>query len=129
MIATTATSREWVRSTMEARGFKQRDLARLWGVSEAAVSRFLSGLDSGDITMSRAYPLSRMLGMDLEELAARLGFAGGTVILPPVQTAGAPPIPTYSIMPHEGKIRVLVHLELPPDQAGDLLKVLASSTM
>lgn len=121
--------RGWVRDLLDARGYKQRDLARLWGCSEAAVSRFLAGLDSGDMPLSRAYPLSRMLGMDLEELVARMGFAGETVNLPPVSvTTGAPPLPTYSITPHDGRLRVLIHLDLAPEAAGDLMKVLATAT-
>lgn len=115
--------REWVRDVLEKRGYKQRDLAKAWGASEAAVSRFLSGLDSGDLSLSRAYSLSRLLGMDLEELAQRMGAAGPHVVLPPpsVPAAGAPSIPTISIEPVEGRIRVLLHLDIPPSVAGELM--------
>jgi hypothetical protein len=127
MTTTAKTDREWIRDVLEARGYKQRDLAKLWGCSEAAASRFLNGLDSGDIPASRAYPLSRMLGMTLDELFARLGFAGGTVNLPPPQSTSIP-VGTVDVKPHDGRIRALLHLDLSPALAGELMGFLAHAS-
>ena len=120
-------SREWVRDLLEKRGYTQRDVARAWGASEAAASRFLTEANSGDLTISRAYALSRMLDMDLEELAKRLGVAGASPILPPpsVPARSAPPLGTFEIKPAEGRIRALIHLDLPPDVAGELMQFMA----
>jgi hypothetical protein len=124
----TSIKRDWIRKVMESRGYIQRDLAKLWGVSEAAASRFLNGLDSGDLPMSRAYPLSRMLGMPIDELAARMGWAGETVNLPPPQTTAAPPLGTFQVTPHGGRVRALVHFDLSPEAAGGLVQLLAGAS-
>lgn len=120
-------SREWVRDSLEKRGYSQRDLAKAWGASEASASRFLTEMNSGDLSISRAYALSRMLDMDLEELAKRLGVAGAAAILPPpsVPARNAPPIGTFEIKPVEGRIRALIHLDLAPEAAGELMQFMA----
>jgi transcriptional regulator with XRE-family HTH domain len=128
MTEASAIRREWIRQVLESRGYIQRDLAKLWGCSEAAASRFLNGLDSGDLPMSRAYPLSRMLGMPIDELAARMGWAGDTVNLPPPQTTAAPPLGTFQVTPHDGRVRALVHFDLSPEAAGGLVQLLASAS-
>jgi hypothetical protein len=129
MKKTLTADRAWIRQLLEARGYKARDLAKTWGTSEAAISRFINALDSGDISFSRAYSLSRMLGLDLEQLAQRMGHAGGAVIVPPAPPSfEAPPLPTCQIQPHEGRVRVLIHMDLSPEAAGDLLKVMTTAS-
>jgi hypothetical protein len=123
---------EWVRDALQARGKTQRELAQAWAISEGAVSRWMAGTESKDMPLSRAVSLSRMLGMDLEELAKRLGFLGPqsatpAEILPPSRADGIPlgtvlPVPIGS-----GRMRVLIHLDVPAEVAGDLVKLLGQA--
>lgn len=123
---------EWVKEALAQRGRTQRELAQAWSVSEGAVSRWMSGTERQDIPMSRAVTLSRMLGMDLEELAKRLGFLGaGTA--PAAQLAlqaRAESVPLGTVLPMpvgQGRMRVLLHLDLPAEVAGRLVQLLGEA--
>lgn len=121
----------WVSEALKARGFSQRDLAQRWEVSEGAVSRWMSGQERQDLPLSRAMSLSRMLGMDLEELAARLGFKGGdTSLQVRIPTPAATNIPVGTMLPvptGHGRVRVLLHLDLSAEVAGRMLTLIGEA--
>lgn len=121
----------WVVESLKSRGFNQRDLAQRWEVSEGAVSRWLSGQERQDLPLSRAVALSRMLGLDLEELASRLGFRGDNIgpgpgHVPPPSTA----VPLGTVLPMptgHGRVRVLLHLDLTAEVAGRLVTLIGEA--
>lgn len=121
----------WVPEALRARGFNQRDLAQRWEVSEGAVSRWLSGQERQDLPMSRAMSLSRMLGIDLEELAAKLGYRGDVSFPMPMNVPAAPPnLPLGTMLPvptGHGRVRVLLHLDLSAEVAGRLLTLIGEA--
>ena len=60
--STTVNFFDKVRSLAEKRGFKQKDLAKICGVSTAAVSKWYSG---GDIKLDHAVKLANIFGINL----------------------------------------------------------------
>lgn len=121
----------WVAETLAAKGYKQRDLAMAWSVSEGAISRWMSGQERQDLPLSRARSLSRMLGIDLDELADKLGFGGDTSFPQPMIVPPAPPmIPVGTMLPVPtggGRVRVLLHLDLSAEVAGRLLQLIGEA--
>lgn len=123
-------SNEWVREALEARGHKQRDLAQAWGISEAGVSRWMRGLEQQDLPMSRVWILSRMLGLETDEVITRLGFGGDASRLPP------PSLPVSGIELGtsrfdiiNGRARILLHLDVDPDTARRVLTALTRASL
>lgn len=120
---------EWIKDALVARGYAQRDLAKAWGVSEASVSRFLSGTENQDLPFSRAVDLGQMLDVSMDELALRLGLRRGKVPPPPIVASSAPPIGTTNLaMAEGGRLRVLLHLDLPATLAGELVALLGRAS-
>jgi transcriptional regulator with XRE-family HTH domain len=116
-----------MRERLIAQGYTQRDLARMWGVSEASVTRFLQGTENADPPFSRAVRLGEMLRMSLDELAARMGLRGKVPLPPPtpVEGLGAPRIGTVSTqLAGPGRLRVLLHLDLPAEVAAEMVALL-----
>lgn len=121
----TKSKTEWIKDALVARGYSQRDLAKQWGVSEPSVSRFLSGTENQDLPFSRATDLAQMLDITLDELALRLGYRRSRVPPPPIVASSAPPIGTTSLAVGEGgRLRVLLHVDLPATLAGELVTLL-----
>lgn len=120
---------EWIKDVLVARGYAQRDVAKSWGVSEASVSRFLSGTENQDLPFSRACDLAQMLDMGLDEFAQRVGYRRGKTPPPPIVASSAPPIGTTSLAVAEGgRLRVLLHLDLPAPLAGELVALLGRAS-
>ena len=120
---------EWIKDALVARGYAQRDLAKTWGVSEASVSRFLSGTENQDLPFSRAADLAQMLDITLDDLAVRLGIRRSKVAPPPIVASSAPPIGTTNLAVAEGgRLRVLLHLDLPATLAGELVSLLGRAS-
>jgi hypothetical protein len=72
-----------------------------------------------------------MLGMDLEELANRLGFAGDSP-LPAATTlpATANNVPLGTMQPQAmggGRVRILLHIDVPAEVAGRLLTLIGEA--
>jgi transcriptional regulator with XRE-family HTH domain len=121
---------KWVAEALLARGHKQRELAQQWGISEAAVSRWMNGTENQDLPASRVYSLSRMMGITADELIERLGLAGNLPASPmrPVEPGTAPTLGTFQMQPHSGRIRILLHLDVPAQVGAQLVTVLAGAT-
>lgn len=120
---------QWVRDALRLRGYSQKDLARAWATSEPSISRFISGEEQQDPSLSRALSLARMLGISIEELAKGLGV-NGKVIEPTVNPTlpGLPPVGTFSMsMIEPGKVRVVMVQDLPPAVAGQVVTVLGGA--
>ena len=110
-----------------SRGHKQREVAQLWGVSEAAVSRWMAGTEQPDLPSSRAYSLSRLLGLTCDDLIERLGIVGNLPPQPlkPLPESALPGLGTFQIHPHAGRARVLMHLDVPAPVASELVTLMA----
>lgn len=115
----------WVRDGLRDRGYTQRDLASAWGVTEASISRFISGQEAADPPLSRSMTLARMLGISVDDLAKGLGLVGKQ-IEPTVRTeAGLPPLGTFRMDTLEpGRIRVVIVQDVAPPVASQLVLVL-----
>jgi hypothetical protein len=61
----------WLVTALSDRGHMQKDLAKEWGVDDAVVTRFIS-TGKPDLTPERQIALAGMLGMDHNELIARM---------------------------------------------------------
>jgi hypothetical protein len=61
----------WLVTALSDRGHMQKDLAKAWGTDDAVVTRFIS-TGKPDLTPERQIALARMLGMDHNELIARM---------------------------------------------------------
>jgi hypothetical protein len=118
----------WVSEALRARGHKQRELSQLWGISEAAISRWMAGTENRDLSASRVYSLSRMLGITADELIERLGLAGNIPPSPmPPTAASTPGLGTVQIQPAGGRARVLIHVDVPAALAGELVTLLSKA--
>jgi predicted transcriptional regulator len=62
----------WIKPALKKAGYRQRDLAEAWQVSDGAVSRFVTGHEMSDLPITRAMILAKMINMPLSKLAARL---------------------------------------------------------
>lgn len=62
----------WLVSALADQGYRQRDLAKAWGVNDAVVSRFV-GKGEPALSLERADTLSRMLKISVDELLTRIG--------------------------------------------------------
>ncbi|MCS7241105.1 LexA family protein [Candidatus Caldatribacterium sp.] len=69
--------REWLRGKLKERGLTQLELARLSGVSQAAISRWLRGVREPD--EESIVKVARALGAGEEEIALLLGLQKGYV--------------------------------------------------
>lgn len=116
-------SREWVRTELEARGWTQKQLADVWGVSKTSVYRFIIGTESWDLAASKLCKLAAILEMNEGVLAGLLGLKEGATPAasrPYMRTRTEVPLGTISTH-GDGRIsRVLIHLELTPEKAGVL---------
>lgn len=83
----------WLVRALMDQGHTQRDLAKEWGIDDAVVTRFIA-TGKPDLTIERQQVLSRMLGLDHNELILRLteGLAP-RVKRPSAISKGAPPPP------------------------------------
>lgn len=61
----------WLRSALADKGHTQHDVAIAWGCDDAVVSRFINS-GTPELTYERMVALSRMLGIDMNELDLRL---------------------------------------------------------
>ncbi|WP_237213016.1 helix-turn-helix domain-containing protein [Falsiroseomonas oryziterrae] len=67
--------RAWVQTALKSRGRTLTDLAHAWGVSPPTITKWLDGsVSMTALTLERAVSLADMLGIDLTDLAQRLGF-------------------------------------------------------
>lgn len=115
----------WIKDALAAQGLTQRDLAKRWKKAEASVTRFLAGTENQNPKFSEMVDLAEMLGMSLDELARRMGFrAVGRAGLPPLPQGAAPRLGTISMVPSEGGLRVLLHLDLPATVAAQVVALL-----
>jgi transcriptional regulator with XRE-family HTH domain len=123
-------SRAWIKDRLAEQGYSQRDLARAWGVSEAGVTRFCQGLENADPALSRVVILAQMLGMTLDEVAKSLGFRGAAEPPPPSLTKGTegPRLGTVAMTPHDGRLRLLLHLDLPASVAAEMVSLLEKAS-
>jgi hypothetical protein len=120
--------RSWVKDALIAQGYSQRDLATAWGKNEGSVSRFLAGLENTDPALSKAVILAQMLGMNCEDLAARLGLRGNVVLPPPsLPPSSAPAVGTIAMQPIRSGMRVLLHLDLPAELAAKVTQLLGEA--
>jgi len=110
--------RRWIRDELASRGLHIRDLASAWGVPEASLGPFLSGQDSADIALSRAWSLASLLGATTDDLAWRLGLATG-------ERPGKPGPPgSISIAKVGNRTRLTVHADLPHEVAGEIIRII-----
>ena len=118
---------EWVRDALKSRGFKAKDLARAWGISESGTSRWFSGEEQPDLPLSRAATLANMLGISVDELAKGLGFAGKQV-LPEIhaQSFGIPNSINFQLL-DSGEIRLSLCRDTDPDTAMQVIELLGLS--
>jgi repressor LexA len=69
--------REWLREKLKEKNISQFELARLSGVSQSAISRWLRGLRDPD--RDSILKVARALGASEKEIALLLGLAEGTL--------------------------------------------------
>jgi transcriptional regulator with XRE-family HTH domain len=118
----------WLKDALQKRGYRQRDLARAWAVAEASVSRFISGEENQNLTLSKAVALSRMLGIALDDLAKALGFEGPVVEPSIPQAANSIPVGTLSMdIVEQGKLRLTLCQDLPASAAAEIIQLLSKS--
>lgn len=118
----------WIKDGLAKRGYKQRDLARNWQVSEGSITRFISGEENQNLAMSKAVTLARMLGISLDDLAKGLGLEGKAVapVISPGEMPSIPPGTLNMEIVGNGKIRVTMSQDLPADIAAQVMTLLAS---
>jgi transcriptional regulator with XRE-family HTH domain len=119
---------EWVRDALKQRGYRAKDLARGWGISESSTSRWFSGEEQPDLPLSRAATLARMLGIPIDELAKGLGFSGKQVTpqVSPQQFTGAPHSINFQLL-DDGNVRLTLCRDTDPDTAMQIIKMLGAS--
>lgn len=119
---------EWVRDALKQRGYRAKDLARAWGISESSTSRWFSGEEQPDLPLSRAASLAWMLGIPLDELAKGLGVSGKQVLpeISPQQLTGIPNSINFQLL-DDGKIRLTLCRDTDPDTAMAVIKMLGPS--
>ena len=117
--------RSWIKTSLKDRGYTQKDVARLWGVAEPTVSKFLQGTESADPYLSRAVALAQMLGISTDELAKGIGLRGPLTIPAGQQVAPSqPPLGTISMQPQEGRMRIVLHIDVPVAVAAQIVSLL-----
>ena len=114
--------RRWIRDELASRGLHIKDLAEAWGVPEASLGPFLSGQDSADIALSRAWILATLLGTTTDDLVWRLGLVAAD---PPADRLGRPGAPgSISIAKVGNRTRLTVHADLPHEVAGEIIRII-----
>jgi hypothetical protein len=122
-------SNVWVKDALERAGHRQRDLATAWGISEGAVSRWIHGMESQDLPMSRGRSLARMLGMTLDELADRLGFGETPLPEPIPMPAGSPPLGSWTVGgAGAGRMTIMLHLDLPEKVGKQIVRLITADS-
>ena len=119
----------WVRDELAKQGYTQRHLAQTWGISESAVSRWMSGQESQDLPISRGRSLSRMLKLSLDELTDRLGFGVDGYIPPPLPALVPADIKpgTINALPlGDGRSRITLYIDVPTSVASTILRAATS---
>jgi plasmid maintenance system antidote protein VapI len=97
----------WLAGALADKGYQQHDLARVWKVDDAVVSRFISS-GKPDLTPERQMILSQILGLTNDQLLARLyGDIPLRRIIQQPQPSGA----SHSSNPNSGGIEQ-AHAEL-----------------
>jgi hypothetical protein len=94
----------WLVTALSDRGHMQKDLAKAWGIDDAVVTRFIN-TGKPDLTPERQIALARMLGLDHNELIARMyeGVAPRAAVKKPGGGNGtAAPTPTPTPTPARG---------------------------
>ena len=61
----------WLVGALADAGYRQRDVAKAWGVNDAVVSRFIKA-GRPALSLERANVLAKMLGMNVAELNTRV---------------------------------------------------------
>ena len=115
---------EWVRDALKSRGYRAKDLARAWGVSESSTSRWFSGEEQPDLPLSRAATLARMLGITLDDFAKGLGLLGKPVR--PMVPESLPQLGANVLnvqMLDNGRVRLTFVRETDPDTAIKVLQL------
>ena len=118
----------WIREGLQRRNYLAKDVAKAFGISESSISRFLNGLESVDIPLSRAVTLSQMLGISLDELAKGLGVMGKRVepnVSSEARAPKAPPNSVNLVMIDDGKVRLTLSQDTTPTKAMEVIKVLS----
>lgn len=123
--------KRWIIDRLKERGRLQRDLAVTWGIAEAGVSRWLNSDEPGDLPLSRATKLADLLGLSLNEVAIRLGFA---TPLPPTSTAAelAAALPTGTwlyVEGPDGRMLVTIHARVPQSARQGLYEAYAMARL
>jgi len=65
---------KWLRDALADKGLRQKDLAKLWGVTEPIASRFIQNGEPR-LTWDRAVALADTLDMDMNTLRRRMALA------------------------------------------------------
>jgi transcriptional regulator with XRE-family HTH domain len=121
-------SNGWVREALKTCGYTQRDLARAWGVAEPSVSRFISGVEGHDPSLSRAMTLCSMLNITLEQLARGLALKGRRIEPAITSDVGLPPVGTFKMdMISPGLVRVVMVQDVTPTVASQMVAVLGGA--
>jgi hypothetical protein len=80
----------WLTGALHDAGYNQNDLARVWKVDDAVVSRFIS-TGKPDLTPERQMILSQILDLTNDQLLAKLyGEAQVRRVIPPPARVAAP---------------------------------------
>lgn len=117
--------RSWIKTSLKDKGFTQKDVAKLWGVAEPTVSKFLQGTEGADPYLSRAVALAQLLNISTDELAKGIGLRGPVVVPPSQQvTPNTPTLGTISMQPQEGRMRIVLHIDVPVAVAAQIVGLL-----
>lgn len=122
-------NRTWLKEALQSKGFKQQDVAKQWGVSEGAVSRWISGQDRQDLPASRLKVVADMLGTTMDALFASIGPKGtGTPPPPPAlndpRFAGIDEAAIEVIPQPDNKVRLLFNRVVSTEQMVALMEAL-----
>ena len=122
---------EWIRSGLQRRGYRQKDLAVAWSSQQASVSRFLGGEELQDLPLSKALALARMLGFTVDELAKGLGISGVTVE-PQIEGTETPSMPLGSMnmsSPRAGVTRLEMRKDFSVPAAQEIIRIMSTDTL
>lgn len=122
---------EWIKSGLQRRGYRQKDLAVAWGSQQASVSRFFGGEELQDLPLSKAVSLARMLGITVDELAKGLG-QNGVMVEPVIESVEAPAMPLGSMnmsSPRPGVTRLEMRKDFSVQAAQEIIKVMSTDAL
>lgn len=107
-----ATGHGWLKAALADKGHTQHDVAIAWGCDDAVVSRFIN-TGTPELTYERMVVLSRMLGIDMNELDLRLREG--------VEPRKRTRFPNEVSHPQGGRQQVLAELKVAVERARQLL--------